>query len=317
MTTHPSAAPDISTERSVENGTELGGWDRISLTAAHTAVSWILAVVSLAGLYRLGQWFGTLEWLIDYKRRRRFRRALTRVLERTPCGAERRRLTREYFARARCDKLFYLIFDRIPRDQAHALFHIGNVDLLDRAVERGRGGYVALAHHGAQHVMSMLMGLHGYKTAGVRDRKESALRRFVQDRFDRLHPDFPRTRMLFADSYPREIYRCFQDGYLLGSAVDVNRVRAAHQRFEEIEVFGEKRAFLTGPLRIALRCGAPVMQAFIVPEDGFRYRLEVVQTLIDPETLTEENADITRAINEYASNVERFVRDHPALITRI
>ncbi len=46
----------------------------------------------------------------------------------------------------------------------------------------------------------MLLALNGYKTAGVRDRNEGPLRRYVQGRFDRRHPEFQRMRVLFADS---------------------------------------------------------------------------------------------------------------------
>ena len=134
------------------------------------------------------------------------------VLGRRPTPRERRRATREYFRRTRCDKLFYLVFDRISRDKAMSLFSIRNRDLLDEAAGRGRGVYVALSHHGPHHIAGMLMALHGYKTAGVRDRQEGGMRRWVQNRFDHLYPEFRRMRVLFSDGYPRDIYRSFRQG---------------------------------------------------------------------------------------------------------
>ena len=164
----------------------------------------------------------------------------------------------------------------------------------------------------------MLMTLRGYKVAGVRDRAEGGLRRYVQDRFDRLYPEFQRMRVLFADGYPREIYRCFEDGFVLGSAMDVDRVRNTDQKAEEVTIFGEKRLFLIGPLRAAIRCQAPVLQAFIAAESGFRYRLDIVQTLVDPEKKVEdETAAIADAIHTYAANVERCIRAMPTLLTRV
>lgn len=295
----------------------LNWWAYTTFTLAHAVSSVLLLLLTLPGLYWFGRVLGTFEWLINYKRRRRFATALRQVLGREATGVERRRWTREYFTRSRCDKLFYLVFDRIPRAKAMTLLSIGNQELLDEALSRGRGVYMAMSHHGALHVVSLLMALRGYKTAGVRDRREGAMRRYIQERFDRRYPEFARMRVLYADSYPREIYRCLSDGFVLGSAMDVSRVRQPNQKTEEVTVFGETRPFPSGPLRIAHRCRAPVLQAFVLPGNGFRYRLEIVEMLIDPELSTNEDLAVAEAMRTYATNVERYVRASPSLLTRV
>jgi lauroyl/myristoyl acyltransferase len=296
--------------------TRLDGWEYATFTLAHAAGSALLSILSVNGLYRFGRLFGTVEWLINHKRRRRFAAALRQVLGREASGAERRRWTRDHFMRSRCDKLFYLVFDCIPRAKAMTLLSITNPELLDQALSRGRGVYVALSHHGALHVVSLLLALRGYKTAGVRDRQEGALRRYIQRRFDRRYPEFARMRVLYADSFPREVYRCLSEGYVLGSAMDVNRVRHPNQRTETVTVFGETRLFPSGPLRIAHRCRAPVLQAFVLPESGFRYRLEIVAMLMDPDLSRDEDETVAAAMRTYAANVERYVGDSPSLLTR-
>lgn len=295
----------------------LNGWAYLTFTLAHAVGSVLLAVLRLPGLHWFGRVLGTIEWLINYKRRRRFAAALKQVLGREATGAERRQWTREYFTRSRCDKLFYLIFDRIPRAKAMSLLSIENRELLDRALSSGRGVYLAMSHHGSLYVASLLMTVCGYKTAGVRDRKEGAMRRYVQQRFDRLYPEFGRMRILFADSFPREIYRCLSEGYVLYSTMDVTWVRHSHQRTEEVTLFGETRGFPSGPLRIAYRCRAPVLQAFVYPEKGFRYRAEIVGTLIDPDHAKDENLAVAEAMRMYAANVEKYVRASPSLLTRV
>jgi len=304
-------------EETVGEAPRLNWWEYATFTLAHGTVAGLLLVLTLPGLHWFGHAFGTIEWLINYKRRRRFVTALRQVLGREATGAERRRWTREYFTQTRCDKLFYLVFDRIPKAKAMALLSIGNQELLDRALSRGRGVYMAISHHGALHAASLLMALSGYKTAGVRDRREGAIRRFIQKRFDRLYPEFARMRIVFADSYPREIYRCLSEGYLLYSAMDVRRVRQPNQKTEEVTIFGETRPFPSGPLRIAYRCRAPVLQAFVLPENGFRYRAEIVGMLIDPDNSTDEDSAVAEAMRTYARNVERYVRASPSLLTRV
>lgn len=296
---------------------EIGVWDRLAFTVTHAFATLLLKILGLRGMYRFGRLFGTLEWATNFKRRRRFHIALGVVWERSPSRAERRRECLEYFRQSRCDRLFYLIFDRIPRETANRLLTITNQPLLDSLVARGKGVHVVNAHQGAFHVMGLLMPLHGYKVAGVRDRHEGAIRRFVQDRFDRVYPEFGRARILFANSFPREMYRCFEEGYLLSTAIDISRIRDPRQRVEEGVLFGQKRYFPTGPMRIALRCGAPIVQAFVVPERDFRYRLEIFGLITEPDSVSDESAVIREAIREYAQRSEAHLKAHPSLLTRL
>jgi len=295
----------------------LSRWERTSFALTHAATSGLLLVLGLRGLYRFGQAFGTLEWLINYKRRRRFARALKRVWGRKPTTAERRFHTRRFFMRARCDKLFYLIFDRIPRDQAASLLTFSDRSAVDEALAGGRGVYIAMSHHGAQHVLAMFFALLGYPSAGVRDRKESALRRYVQRRFDEKYPEFGRMRVLYSDSYPREIFRCFEEGYVVGSAMDVSRVRLDHQKTHEVTIFGEQTQFLSGPLRVAMRCKTPVLQVFVHSQPGFRYRLDIVEKLYDPALDEQNDQVLDRAMHAYAKNVERCIQETPSQLSRV
>lgn len=263
----------------------------------------------------MGRALGTLEWMINFKRRGRFGRALEAVVSTLP-AAVRRMHTREHFMQTRCDKLYYLVFDRIPREVALSSLSIRNQELLDRALDAGHGVYLALCHHGPLHVAAMLMALRGYKVAGVRDRREGAMRRYVQSLYDRKYPEFGRMRVMYADSFPRDIFRCLHEGFVLGSAMDVSRVRDPKQRSHEVRIFGRLQTFLTGPLRIAIRCKTPVLQAFVLPGPDFRYELDIVECLLDPANTQSEDVAVEQAISRYAHNVESYVRASPALLTR-
>ena len=302
---------------STEQGRQLSVWEKVSFVAARLAASLLLSLLSLRGLYAFGQLMGVLEWAINYKKRRRFVLALDRLLGRRSTPAERRRHGRAYFIRLRCDKLFCLILDRLPRERAASMLTIVNRPLLDRALLRGRGAYIALSHHGPHHVCAMLMALCGYKVAGVRDRNEGGLRRFLADRHAKFFPDVTPVRMLFADAFPRDIYRCFHDGCVLGSAMDVSKTRHPNQRVESVRFLGETRNFVTGPLRVAHRCGATVFQGAISSESGFYYRLELECVLIDPEKSEPEDEAVPRAAREYAARAEARMKELPGQITRV
>lgn len=315
--TEATFTQSTASQRGATTHRRLGLWDRVSFSFVHAMVGVMLVCMTLRGLYAFGRAFGTLEWLINYKRRRRFSRALLFILEKPPSRDERRRACRAYFMRSRCDKLFFLVLDRIGKDRALGIFSITNRELLDEAAARGKGVYIALSHHGAQHVVTMFMALCGYKVAAVRDANESGLRLFMRNRFVAKHAEYRAIRWFHADSYPREIMRALRDGYLLGSAMDVSRTRNERQKTESVVVFGQAREFLTGPLRLALKCDTPVVQAFVLPDSGFRYRLEIVGTILDPKTVADETEAVSQAVRTYAANVETYVRRYPSLISRI
>jgi len=273
---------------------------------------------SLKGLYLFGQVFGFLEWLINYKRRRRFRENLRLVFGDDPRHWPKsvHKACLQQFMRLRCDKLFYLIFDRLPREKILHRIRFENLEVLEQALSHNRGVYVCMSHHGSHHVLILLMALMGYKVAGVRDRNEGALRRYVQQKYEETFPEFRDIRMFFADSYPRDLYRCFQDGYILGSALDVARDRGSHLRTATVTLFGQQREFLTGPMQIALRVGAPVIQGFVVSRKNFYFKLIARGPLVEPGTGGDEGEIVQRAMQKYADNIAEHIREYPDHISR-
>ena len=66
-----------------------------------------------------------------------------------------------HFTRTRCDKLLYLIFDKLPREKILKRVKFHDRPLLDAMVAQNKGIYVALSHYGSHHVLVLLTALHG------------------------------------------------------------------------------------------------------------------------------------------------------------
>ena len=281
-------------------------------------MAWV-RTFSLRGLYLLGRFFGTLEYLINFKRRARYRRELRRVF---PEGISRSRedqIIRSYFRRTRCDKLLYLIFDRLPKDKILRRIRFHGREHLDAALARGNGVYAMLSHHGSHHVAGLLMALLGYKCAGVRDPQEGALRIHMQEKYAQSFPEFAAIRVLYSDSFPREIYRCFRENRVVGTALDVSRIRGVALKTCPVQVFGQTREFLTGTVQIALRSNATVVQGFVVSRPNFYFRLVVHPPLWAPgdDANPERPELIAEIMQKYADGIAAHVREHPDHLSRI
>ncbi|HMQ14877.1 MAG TPA: lysophospholipid acyltransferase family protein [Phycisphaerae bacterium] len=292
--------------------------------AKFEVVRWFLygwvQLFSLRGLYVFGRFFGTLEYLVNFNRRARYRRELRRVFPEGLRPSRERTIIRGYFRRTRCDRLLYLIFDKLPKEKAIRRIRFHGREHLDAALARGRGVYAMLSHHGSHHVAGLLMALMGYKCAGVRDPNEGALRVHMQQKFAETFPEFAAIRVLYADTFPREIYRCFRENFVVGTALDVSRVRGLQLKTCPVRFFGETREFLTGTVQIALRSKATIVQGFVISRPNYYFRLVVKPPLWTPDGdngQSEREDFIPQLMQRYADGIAAHVREHPDHLSRI
>jgi lauroyl/myristoyl acyltransferase len=140
----------------------------------------------------------------------------------------------------------------------------------------------------------------------------------VQDKYAKTFPEYAAVRVLYADTFPRDIYRCFQENRVVGSALDVNRVRGLTLKTCPVQIFGQTREFLTGTLQVALRCKAMICQAFVVSRPNFYFRLIVKPPLHVPDIgeTGEDPERIGRLMQAYADGIAAHVREHPDHISR-
>lgn len=272
---------------------------------------------SLSGLYQLGQFFGTCEFLLDYNRRRRVRRRLELFFSE---GLPRRRrlaITWRYFMRIRCDKMLYTILDKVPREKLLKRIKWFGREHLDEALSHERGAYIMLSHFGSHHVAGFVMALLGYSLAGVRDPREARLRRYVQQKYAETFPEVAAMKMFYADTFPRVIYRYFQSNNVVCTALDVDRFRGEHLKTCPVTIFGQRKEFLTGTLQIALRSRAAIMQGFMISRKNYYYRWELSAPLIDSETEADTPETVAQLMQHYADEIEAHARTYPCHLMKI
>ncbi len=295
---------------------EVTRWEAFSLTSMRFFLGGLLRIAGLGGLYRLTRAFGGLEYLINYKRRNKVRKMQSIALDENTPPRVRRKWVCENFMRIRCDKVFYLIFDLLPEEKLAGCFEIVNREILDAALARGNGVCAMTSHIGSGHVIGMLMSFLGYRVSGVRSPKEGAVRRYMQSKWAEKYPDHPPIVMLYTGHFPRPIYRLFKDNFILGSSSDVSKIPDEKMRTIPVKLFGHELEFLLGPLLIAIRCKAAVLQSFTLSSPGFKYRVEFLGPLTDPDAGDESPELLGKVMQTYADNIADYARRYPDHITK-
>ncbi len=291
-------------------------WERVSFGTTRFVLRWFARIFGLGGLYQLGRAFATVEWAINRRRRRRFSAAMMKYLGPDQAKGAVREATLRYFVRMRTDKMFYLVFDHFRREEISKRFRIINRELLDDALSTGRGVYIAMSHHGSHHVALVCLQAQGYSVGGVREPNEGAIRRYMQSKLA-LKP-WARVRYFHNDVFPRQILRWLRNPNLLVSAMDTSRTHSLQHKTVDVELFGQKRPVLRGPLDMANRAGAVTVQAFVRSRPGFHYEFEVYGPLVDLQSGGDVSDErIHEAIRSYAERIERFTRNNPCHISRI
>lgn len=278
-----------------------------------------LRLFGLTGLYWFGSTFATLEFLIDGGRRKRYRKVLRKIVPEKRSGRELRAITRSYFRRARCDKIFYLIYDKIPRHKLISRIRFHGRERLEAGLARGRGVYLAMSHHGSHHIIGQLLSLLGYRLTGIRDGNEGAMRSYFQLTVLPRLPEGALAQMLFAGDFPREIFRCFQENRLVISALDISRARGRKLKTCEVQFFGQTREFLTGTMQIAMRCGSTVVPTFLVSRPNYYYRIVIEEPLFTPADAGTNGSqpDLAAAMQGYADAIAAHIRDCPDHLSRV
>lgn len=283
----------------------------IRIVVVRTFLTGWMRCFGLPGLYKLGQFFAVLEFLCDYRRRGRVDRKLVSYFKDDFSRRQRLGITLRYFIRVRCDKMLYTIMDRVPRERILERVREININRLHDAMARRKGVYVALCHFGSHYIAGFIMALKGYDVAGLRDPKPSPVRMYIQQKYRETFPEIARMKIFPANSFPRAIYRHLQSNFIVASLIDAERKRGETTRTHPVTIFGEQRNYLAGPLQIAIRCGSPILQGFVVSRKNFHYDLIAAEPLHLPEESGDEEQLVSDVIQRYATSVERFAREHP------
>lgn len=305
-----------TTNEKPSDRSQLSLWVRLKYSVIRSALQAIAKLFGLNGLYVFGQCFAFCEYFLQYKRRARISRRLDQIYDEPLPKRKKHRIMRQFFTRVRCDKMIYTIIDLIDRDELLSRFEIVGKEYLDAGNKRGKGTLFLFSHQGSHHVGGIFMALAGYPLVGIRDPKESVLRRYVQDKFERCFPEFKDFQVTSNDISPRTFFRQFAANHLVASAMDATRNRGQNVRTVTVNAFGGKMEVISGMTHIALRCKAAILVGFFISLPKYRYQMVYSPWLCDPDTAVDNDETVQNVMQQYADLIQNHVRTRPDQISK-
>ena len=247
----------------------------------------------------------SVEHARNHGQRRVVARNLSRVLGKPAGSPEVRAAVREAFDSY--GRYWYdtFLLRSMPAEEFRKRFEMRGLEIIDAALERGRGGLFCLPHLGNWDAAGRWMTLHGYSLTAVAEtlRPERLFRLFLQHREElgmKILPLAGTRRVgeeLLGLISRNEVIALVSDRDLKGRGVDV-------------EMFGATRKIPAGPALLSLTSGSPLIPCamYDTEDDGW---LCLITEPIEVERTGVLRNDVAALTRKLAGRFEEFISAAP------
>jgi len=254
---------------------------------------------------RLGALLGLLFYVFDFRDRRIALKNLELAFP-DKTAAERRRLLR-----ATCRNLGRLAFEvaHLPALTPESLARYVRVEdpaRWDDVVARARehGAIILTAHYGNWELLAYACGLLGQPVTLIHRR----MRNELVDREIAALRSGAGTQFIPKKAAAKEALRRLRAKAMVAIPIDQNQTRS-YGVF--VDLLGVPACTTTGPARLALLTGAPIIPVFLVRDGESEHHRIVILPEIEPANTGDREADIRTTTQRCSAAFEDMVRQHP------
>lgn len=174
------------------------------------------------------------------------------------------------------------------------------LDGIEQAMRAGGGCIVVTAHLGCFELPGRCFTARGHEVIVVsRPARDAGTTRLMTELRERQG-----LKVVIARGTPKALFQGLRRNAIVGIVCDQN------SEDTRLPFFDHLVGTATGPARIALRTGAPIL-VVVSPRDGRgRYRIEYVGS-VDTASTGDQQADIARIMTEVNRLIETAVRKYP------
>lgn len=193
-------------------------------------------------------------------------------------------------------------FPKITTSNIDRFVTIKNIDIIDRALESGKGVIVLTGHLGNWELLALTIRLKGYHGAVIG-------RKIYFDKYDR-YLNYLRqvhdVNIIYRDESPKKILRVLKDNGIIGMLADQD-VDSVEGVF--VDFFGTPTYTPIGPAALAKASGASLIPAFIIREDGNHTLM--IENPIELVDTGDKERDIVENTERWSNVVESYIKRYP------
>lgn len=215
---------------------------------------------------------------------------------------EIRRIARRAFENLSKNAVELINFPKINKANLDRIIRVKNIDIIDSALEKGKGALLITGHFGNWELLGATLRLKGYPGAAVG-------RRIYFERYDRYLNALRKVHdvnVIYRDESPKKILRVLKDNGIVGILADqdMDSVDGVFVNF-----FGRPAYTPTGPVLLAKASGASIIPAFVIRE-GSRHTMIIEQPIELIDTGNKE-ADLATNTQRWSDLLESYIRKYP------
>lgn len=209
-----------------------------------------------------------------------------------------------------------LRYSKLSSENIYEMVDFIGLENLDKALSMNKGAIIIYPHFGNEEFLMPALGYKGYKVNQVASRWEpeyfqgktymmaNAIRRHAWRMRIGTREKLP-VKFIYIDKGVREIFRVLNEKEVVLLAIDGREGK----NWEEVTFLGKKAIISTGPMKLALSTGAPVLPTLIMRNHLYRHTL----VICEPYTLMHtgnEDEDIRANTEGVLAVLDPYVRKH-------
>lgn len=188
------------------------------------------------------------------------------------------------------------------KNRLSSMIDIKDIKKIDDLLAKGKGAVAVTAHLGNWELIPIAFALRGYPANVI-------ARPIYYEKYNEWIT-FLRSSMgvnvIYRTGSPKEVLRLLNKNELVGIAPDQD-IDSVDGIF--VDFFGKKTHTPTGPVKIAMAAGSPIVPVFIV-RNGRKHTIYIEDPIVI-ENVDDKSAAVKEYTQKWSNAVESYVRKYP------
>ena len=190
----------------------------------------------------------------------------------------------------------FIQFLTFPQSTKNVIIEVIGQDLLDEALNKGRGVILISAHFGTWEILGHWLGVNNYPLRGVAQRQTNrGANKFFEEK-----RQLSGIKHVYRKVGFDHLYNILDENKILGLVSDQD----AKSKGIFVNFFNRQASTHTGAAKFHLNTGAPMIFGFCIQTDFQKYKIELI-------SVSGSEKNVENITQEFTSILENIIRKHP------